>query len=203
MNHLRHAGASAETQQAVLAGIVRASPGLMRALTALRDLDLPDWHIVAGAIYNQVWNHLTGRPDMFGVKDIDLFYFDPDTSWEAEDRVIRRVAAVVPGQPPVEARNQARVHLWFAHRFGVSCPAYEDALQPVSNFATRCHSIAIRLDAAGDFRVHAPFGLDDVFSFRMAPNPALPNRATHEAKGQRQLAIRPEVTLVPWPEHAA
>ena len=54
-------------------------------LHALRDMDLPDGWIVSGAIYNQVWNHLSERPLLHGIKDIDLFYFDPDTSHEAED----------------------------------------------------------------------------------------------------------------------
>lgn len=61
----------------------------MRVFECGRAMALPDWWIVSGAIYNQVWNHLTGRPDMTGVKDIDLFYFDPDTSYEAEDTVIK------------------------------------------------------------------------------------------------------------------
>jgi hypothetical protein len=202
-NHLRLAGAAPDIQQAALFDIVRASPGLMRVLRALRELELPDSWMVAGAIYNQVWNHLTGRPDMFGVKDIDLFYFDPDTSWQAEDAVIRRVEMAIPGQPPVEVRNQARVHLWFAHRFGITCPAYQDARQPIRNFATRCHAVALRLDQRDQLHLFAPFGLEDIFAFRIAPNPALPNRETHEAKWQRQSAIRPELTFVAWPGGAA
>ena len=36
-----------------------------------------------------VWNVLTGRAIDHGIADYDVFYFDPDTSWEAEDAVIR------------------------------------------------------------------------------------------------------------------
>jgi uncharacterized protein len=89
MTHLRLAGAPAAMQRDALENIVRSSPTLMLTLQKARALNLPDWWIVSGAIYNQVWNHLTGRPDMYGVKDIDLFYFDPDTSYAAEDAVIK------------------------------------------------------------------------------------------------------------------
>src|SRR5476649_601354 len=82
--------------QARLDGMVRASPSLMTVLRTLRDLSLPDWRIGSGAVFQTVWNALTGRPPDHGIKDYDALYFDPDTSWEAEDAVIRRVAAAFP-----------------------------------------------------------------------------------------------------------
>ncbi len=58
----------------------------MRVLESLRDLDVPDAWLVSGALYNCVWNRLTGRPSFHGVNDIDIIYFDAsDLSWEAED----------------------------------------------------------------------------------------------------------------------
>lgn len=68
-----------------------------------------------------MWNVLTGRPSGYGIKDIDLTYFDKkDLSWSAEDSVIQRGQAVFSASlVPVEIRNQARVHLWFVQRFGL------------------------------------------------------------------------------------
>ena len=85
----------------------------MRVLDGMRTINLSDWLLVSGAIYNNVWNVLTGRPSMHGVKDIDVTYFDDsDLSYEAEDRVIRQVAdAFTDVITPIEVRNQARVHL--------------------------------------------------------------------------------------------
>ncbi len=100
--------------------IVRADPGLMQVMTTVRGLGLNDWRIFSGAVYQSVWNAVTGRAAGYGIKDYDLGYFDPDTSWDAEDAVIRKVAGAF--EPPlremVEVRNQARVHLWFEGRFG-------------------------------------------------------------------------------------
>jgi len=117
MSHLRFASAAFPAQRDALFEIVHASPVLMQVFERARELDLPDWWVVSGAIYNQVWNHLSGRADMYGVNDVDLFYFDPDTSYEAEDQVIRE-AFGFPDKPPIEIRNQARVHLWYEQHFG-------------------------------------------------------------------------------------
>jgi hypothetical protein len=77
-----------------LAAIVSGAPSLMRVLLTIRALDLPDWLIMSGAVYQRVLNALTKRPPDYGVRDYDLGYFDAsDISYEAEDAVIRRVAA--------------------------------------------------------------------------------------------------------------
>ncbi|MCY1128184.1 nucleotidyltransferase family protein [Frigidibacter sp. RF13] len=199
-DHLRFAAWRYEEQRAALFHIVRESPVLMRTLQGLRALDLPDSWLVSGAIYNQVWNHLTGRPEMHGVKDIDLFYFDPDTSYEAEDREIRRAAALFPPEPPVELRNQARVHLWYESHFGQKRAPLPDSRTAIEQFACLTHCVGLRLEADGNLTLHAPHGLGDIFAFRLTPNPCLPNRATHEAKAARQKSLWPELEVVPWPD---
>ena len=91
----------------------------MRLLRSVRRIRLPQWRLVAGCLYQTVWNVLTGRARGTGIRDYDLIYFDEDLSWAAEAAAIRRVAAAARGcVGPVEARNQARVHLWFESRFG-------------------------------------------------------------------------------------
>jgi uncharacterized protein len=195
--HLRFAGQSGAAQLTALCDIVRASPVIMRTLQIAQSWGLPDWWLVSGAIYNHVWNHLTGRDEMYGVKDIDLFYFDPDTSWDAEDRIIRRAQTLFPPQPPIEVRNQARVHLWYKDHFGSAYAPLMESCAAIDRFACRTHCVGIRLD--GNLQVYAPYGLDDIFSFRVTPNPILNNRETHETKAARQLALWPELTVVPWP----
>src|SRR6187399_2612122 len=73
-------------------------------------LAMPDAWLVSGCLVQTVWNVLTRRAVDYGINDYDVFYFDPDTSWEAEDKVIRTLSAVF-ADVKVEARNQARVHL--------------------------------------------------------------------------------------------
>ena len=175
--------------------IIAQSLLLTQILEIACDMALPDWWLVSGAIYNTVWNHLTSRPPLHGIKDVDLFYFDPDTSYEAEDRVIK--SACFAGPLPVEIRNQARVHLWYPQHFGQPYPQLQNSRQAIDHFASRTHCVGVRLGE--DLEVYAPFGLDDIFSFRLTPNTVLDNRATHAAKAARQMGHWPELTYVPWP----
>ena len=78
MDHLRYSGLPFEAQRAVFLDIVAGDPLFAETLARVRDLALPDWLVVSGALYNSVWNHLTGKPPGYGIKDVDLFYFDED-----------------------------------------------------------------------------------------------------------------------------
>ena len=159
-----------------LVEIVRADADLMHVLTTVRGLDLPDWRVFSGAVYQSVWNAVTGRPAGYGRKDFDLGYFDPDTSWDAEDLVIQRVAAAFepPFRTDVEVRNQARVHLWFMDRFGEDYEALPDTDAALARFVAPAFAVGVRLEADDTISVAAPFGLEDVFSMTLRPNPDRP-----------------------------
>lgn len=200
MDHLRYAGVPPEQQCATFLDIIRGDPLVHEALVRARDLDLRDWWIVSGVLYNTVWNSLTGRPSGYGIKDVDLFYFDDaDLTWEAEDAVIRRGEVIFADlAKPVEIRNQARVHLWFEDRFGQKREPLSSCQESIAHFATRAHAVGVRLRSLDDLELHAPYGLEDIFAFRIAPNYILDNRATHETKAARAKAAWPELTVIPW-----
>jgi hypothetical protein len=182
--------------------IIRADCDLMRLLACLRGLRLPQWRLVAGCLYQTVWNVLTGRSRGTGIKDYDLIYFDgSDLSWEAEDRVIARVrAATASCVGPVETRNQARVHLWFEDRFGAPYPPLASADEALLRYASIVHAVGVRLEEDGRLDVAAPFGLGDMFAMVIRPNHALANAASHNAKALRAQSIWPEATVRPWAE---
>src|SRR5215217_199367 len=200
-NHLRFSGAEAQAQRDALEDIIHKQPVLMTVLSGLREMALPDHLLVAGAIYNEVWNALTDRPALTGVNDIDVFYFDDsDIGWDAEDRVIKACDLRFGALPvPVQVRNQARVHLWFEQKFGSPFSPLKSSGEMLGRYASKTHAVGARLDADGGMEIVAPFGLDDLFSFRMVPNPVLDNRVSHAKKGERAKAIWPELTVIPWP----
>ncbi|HWD14768.1 nucleotidyltransferase family protein [Pseudochrobactrum sp. sp1633] len=205
MSHLRFSGLPAQEQQDVFLGIIRNSSLLNDVLSRAQQLNLPDWYIVSGALYNLVWNVLTGRPETHGIKDIDLFYYDgADLSYEAEDRIIKAGDEVFSGVPlPVEIRNQARVHLWFEKHFGQTYAPLQSSEEGIARFASKTHAVGIRLKPDGQLKLYAPFGLDDIFSLRITPNPVIDNRITHHQKALRAQKNWPEVTVVPWHEAVA
>jgi hypothetical protein len=180
-----------------LRSIVRASPGLMHVLTVARALDLPDWLIFSGAVYQPVWNHLTGRDPAYGIKDYDIGYFDAsDISYEAEDVVIKRAASAFapPYRDLVEVRNQARVHLWFEPKYNEPYPPLTSSAEALARFTAPAFAVGVRLETDNSLTVEAPFGLEDLFAMRVRPNPIRPStgleRTFANAKGRW-----PEITV--------
>jgi hypothetical protein len=162
--------------EAELEAILRRSAPLMQVLATARELNLPDWLIFSGAIYQRVLNDRTGRDLDYGIKDYDLGYFDPDISWDAEDAVIRRVANAF--EPPlremVEVRNQARVHVWFEGKFGEAYSPLTHTAEAVDRFVSPLFAVGVRLEPDDRMTIVAPFGLEDLFGLRLRPNPSRP-----------------------------
>ncbi len=181
-----------------LADIVRADPGLMHVLTTVRTLGLNDWRVFSGAVYQSVWNAVTSRPAGYGIRDYDLGYFDPDTSWEAEDVIIKRVAEAFgpPFRDMVEVRNQARVHLWFEGKFGEPYTPLTGTDDALARFVAPAFAVGVRLEDDDRISVAAPFGLEDVFSLTLRPNPNRP-LAKGWAKAVANARARwPELTVI-------
>src|ERR1700751_3194182 len=118
-----------EQQLAHLRAALRRNRTLTEVLARAAGMDLPDWYVVAGCLYQTVWNVVTGQPPEAGILDYDLAYFDAsDLSWAAEDAVIQVGREVFSGLGvPAQIRNQACVHLWYEQKFGVPCPPHTSA----------------------------------------------------------------------------
>ncbi len=175
-------------------------PTVAAVLDRAPALGVGEWELTAGLLFQTAWNGLTGRPPGTGIRDADLFYWDADVSWEAEDAVIRRGAEVFADLPvPVEIRNQARVHLWYADRFGTAAPPpFRSCTDAVDAFAAVCCAVAVTV-RDGRPRAYAPYGLDDLLGLVVRPNRASPApREVYETKAARWSAVWPELTVLPW-----
>lgn len=185
--------------KAELIGLVRANPELMRVLRIVRGLHLPDWRIVAGAVYQTVWNARTGRAPNHGIKDYDIAYFDAsDLSWDAEDTVIRRVLAAFeePLRNQIEVRNQARVHLWFKDHFGDDYAPLPDTDTMISRFVSPAFAIGIRLEDDDTISARAPFGLEDTFAITLRPNPNRPLSSAWHKVIEKARSRWPEIIVI-------
>ena len=95
-------------------------------------LALPDAWIVAGCLVQTAWNLLTRRAVDYGIDDYDVFYFDPDTSWQAEDTVIRQLQGLFTKLGvKVEVRNQARVHFRYPKKHRLPYAALQSSTQGI------------------------------------------------------------------------
>ena len=161
-------------------------------------IGLPDAWIVAGCLSQTVWNVLTGRAIDYGINDYDVFYFDPDISWQAEDAVIRDVQARLPHPGAiVEVRNQARVHLWYPDKHGVPYPPLRSSAEGIDRFLTQNTQVGLRR-RRGSYDVYAPHGFADITNMIVRPNPG-PNFSIENylRKAKRWKALWPELTVMP------
>ena len=160
-------------------------------------LALPDAWIVSGCLVQTAWNVLTTRAVDYGISDYDIFYFDPDTSWQAEDTVIRQLQGRLANLGvKIEVRNQARVHLWYPQKHGLPYPALHSSTEGIDRFLTRNTQVGIRRTQGGH-DVYAPAGFDDIAGMIVRPNPG-PNfsAANYEAKARRWKMLWPELTVL-------
>jgi hypothetical protein len=182
---------------AFLSGTLRNPVNVVIADECFR-LGLPDPWIVSGCLVQTVWNVLTARAIDHGIADYDIFYFDPDTSWQAEDAVIGTLQArLAELGVKVELRNQARVHLWYPEKHGLPYPALRCSTDGIDRFLTETTKVGIRRTAEG-FDVYAPHGFEDIAGMIVRPNPsAWFSAANYEAKARRWKMLWPELTILP------
>jgi uncharacterized protein len=168
-------------------------------LERLPALDLPDGWLVAGCLFQAVWNAEAGRAPGENVNDYDVFYFDAvDLSYEAEDAVIRRVAASTDDLGvKVEVKNQARVHLWYAQRFGAGYPQLRSSQDGIDRFLIAGTCVALGASPSNAGELYAPFGLDDIFTGVLRPNINNLRGDRYADKAQSYQARWPHLTIMP------
>jgi uncharacterized protein len=178
--------------------IVRSTDSLMRALVAAREVAAPDWLIGAGAVRTAVWDRLHGYEEPSELADVDLAFFDQgDLSREREADVEARLRRALPSLE-WDAKNQARVHLWYARRFGYEVPPLTSSADGVATWPETATAVGLRLTDDDRLLVEAPFGLDDLLGMVHRRNP----RRVSVAEYRRRLATKriaerwPRATIV-------
>jgi hypothetical protein len=174
---------------------------LWEILDRSHKLSVPNWAVGAGFIQQTVFNVLHGRPSLENIKDIDWVYFDSsDLSEEAENRVIQKVSSEFRDiELPLDIKNQARVHLWYSHKFGYSIPAYRDLIDAISTWPTTSTAIALTKNDSGTELI-APFGLSDLLSMIVRANRRQITELIYEQKLARWCQLWPKIRVLPWSE---
>lgn len=184
-------------EQAFLTQIVRNRANA-EILTRLPGLGIPQAFVVAGCLFQTIWNIRSGRAPHADIKDYDIFYFDDsDLSWEAEDEVIRR-GGVLFGDLDglIEIRNQARVHLWYPDKHGLPYPPLTRSTDGIDRFLTQNTQVGVRRSGEG-YEVYAPHGFDDIAGLIARPNPGANfSAANYAAKVSRWKALWPEINVI-------
>lgn len=138
-------------------------------LERLKELELPQTYLVAGCLFQTVWNLNTDRPATENIKDYDVFYFnDTDLSYEAEDKEIKRANELVKDLPiELELRNQARVHLWYEAHFKRTTPILGSSCAGIDRYLIAGTCLGIKVSTQ---TVYAPNGFEDMNEGILRPN---------------------------------
>jgi hypothetical protein len=189
----------AEPDVSRLERILLASPILSPILRAWEAIALPDCWLVAGAIVQTVWNDLFGLEPNYGVRDVDLVYFDGfDLTQEAEANHEARIRQLFSGRGiTIDVKNEARVHLWYARKFGGEIAPYTSTKHAITTFPTTATAIGVQPAGSG-LLISAPFGLADLLGAIVRPNKIRITEAIYAAKVMRWRACWPGLTIVDW-----
>ena len=143
-------------------------------------------------------------PANHGITDYDILYCDSqDLSWEGEDRIIHRCETAFADLGVVaQVRNQARVHLWYAEKFGIPHEPLYSTREGIDSFLTRCSALGVRKAPGGGYDVYAPFGFDDIFAMVVRPNYLLDLPWRYQEKADRWRQTWPGLTVTPWASSA-
>ena len=180
-------------------------------LERLHELSLPDAWLVAGCLFQTVWNLRSGQAADAGIRDYDVFYFDADDLSEQSEALINQRAAAlfVDLGVPIEVKNQARVHLWYEDYFGRPYSALRHSREGIDRFLVASTAVGLQPQAA-DHRpaVYAPYGLDQLYRGVQTPNLSFDHGPLFERKCKDYQARWPWLSwetsaLPPLPEEPA
>lgn len=160
---------SLDIQVNILEKIIMESEVLNKILKVLDENFDYDYYVAAGSINQTIFNYYHGYPLDNGIDDIDIVYFDKDTSYEKEDKIIKEVSELLKDiNIRLDIKNQARVHLWYGKKFGHEIDANKSVEEAISKWGTTVTCIGVRI-SNGKFKVYAPYGLNDLFKMTIRP----------------------------------
>jgi hypothetical protein len=145
------------------------------------ELRLPDSWLVAGCLFQTVWNCISGHPPQAGIKDYDIFYFDAsDLTPESEEAAQHRANTLFHDLDiTIEVCNQARVHRWYESYFGHPYPQLSSSKQGIDRFLIPSTCVGINPN-----EVYAPNGFEALYEGELSMNPLTPHRILYEKKAQ-------------------
>jgi hypothetical protein len=187
------------SQEDLLRLVLARSPIVATIVDRWPEIDLPDCWLVAGCLAQTVWNDAFGLPARRGIADIDLVYFDgEDLSAVAEAGHAARLRTLFADLGLwVDVKNEARVHLWYAEKFGNTLAPYVSTEDAITTFPTTATAVGVQ-PRAGGLHVFAPYGLSDLLGLIVRPNKKQITQAIYDAKVKKWQAKWPGLRVVPW-----
>lgn len=162
-----------DEQNELLVSILKKNKSLMMVLDYISELNLPNFYIVASSVFQIIWNYYDGKDLNFGIKDIDVIYYNnSDLSVEKDLEYYNMINEYVKSNGfnyEIDVSNEARMHLWkMAHGQGENVEQYKNSEDAMGKWIATVHAIGITKEN-NKIKVYAPYGLSDIFSRTIRP----------------------------------
>ena len=188
-----------DVQCAILHRILKQNTALYQVIRNLYRLNLNDCYVGGGCVFQTVWNYQMGFEPNYGITDIDLIYFDDsDLSEDAENKAIIRVQQAFHDVPyTFDVKNEARVHLWYKRKFGIDISPYTSSESAINTWPTVVSSVGVYHDGK-NFKIYAPYGLNDMFGRIVRANKLLITQDVFEKKAAKWKSKWNDITVLDW-----
>ena len=161
-----------DKQNEVFISILKQNKDLMMVLDYITDLNLPNCYIAAGSIYQTIWNYYDNKDLNYGIKDIDIIYYDSkNISKESENNLENKLIHYFEKMGlyyEFDIHNEARMHLWKKENENKHIDQYKNSEDAIDQWIATVQSIGITKEN-GEIKIYAPYGLSDIFSKTIRP----------------------------------
>lgn len=145
---------------------------LMEMLDYISKLNLPNFYIAAGSVFQTIWNYYDGKDLNSEIKDIDVIYYNNDDLSVEKDleyyNMINEYAKSKGFNYEIDVSNEARMHLWSKEHENKNIEQYKNSEDAISKWIATVHAIGITKEN-NTIKVYAPYGLSDIFSKTIRP----------------------------------
>lgn len=152
--------------------ILKKNKDLMSILDYIYELELPNFYIAAGSVFQTIWNYYDNKPLNSEIKDIDIIYYDANNlSKEDEEKIEDKIVTHFKElniNYEFDVHNEARMHLWKKSNENKNIDQYKNSEDSIDKWIATVHSIGITKEN-DEIKVYAPYGLSDIFSRTIRP----------------------------------
>ena len=152
--------------------IIKKNKELMDILNYISKLNMQNYYIAAGSVFQTIWNFYDGKDLNYNIKDIDVIYFNGSDISVSKDLeyydLINKYCKEKGYDFEIDVSNEARMHLWEKEKFNIDIEAYKSSEDAIDKWIATVHSIGITIDN-NELKIYAPYGLSDIYSKTIRP----------------------------------
>jgi hypothetical protein len=151
--------------------LIQNNKEIMKDLATIRELKLPDWYVTAGYLRNYIWDSLHNYSFRTPLNDIDVIYYNSEEIDEVIDKKYEHILEQKTGISIWSVKNQARMHINNGDQ------PYKSSEYAISHWPETVTAIGVRLEGNNSLSIASPFGLDDLFEFKVRKSPLFLNES--------------------------